>query len=170
MYLYEEYLSRKNLNSNGLKHTDKAYIFFGPHSLLSIKWTQKFTNPGVYEISECCLKNKNVKVLSTNRVFWEEYHSFIGLWHSRNKNNLIFDRSKIFEFTWHFFLRKYEKSLTEYLAEVFETIDPDNSERVLKIADFLEKLTQEKPDISNFWESRLSSIFSHYAYWMKELA
>jgi len=171
MELCDEYVSRMGLNPVFPMRVRKGFVFFGEDNrLLVVKWVQDGPTPGSYEFSECILENK-VRSVRTEEVSWEEYDSYVLEWLDSHKT-LVFDKSVVLNLAWEFFLRRNDSLFSELYdpAEIYETVNPLSSSRCLAIADFLEKVLRDRPEVYKSWSSKIGDVVSCYMHWLKGMA
>jgi len=168
--LCEEYLLRNSLRPNHARHVDRGFLYFeGGSKLLAIEWVSPLPHPGYYEISECVLKRQCHKINSI-RVEWNEYESHLLSWISRGRDP-VFDKSEVFDLTWHYFLRRHEETLLDALpvSSIYKTVDDNNPSRIVDCLDLVERIEPLKPEVSAFWKNRAFDVISLYCYWMRDL-
>jgi hypothetical protein len=136
---------------------------------LSIRWEQVGPHPGFYDLSECVLETK-CRVIRSDRVEWDDYEERLLSWKS-SVVEIVSDKTKIFDLTWQYFLRRHESEFLHLfpLSDIHATIDPSNKSRLVRCADFLESLSNRCSQLSNFWHSRAFEIVSLYCHWLVRL-
>lgn len=169
MKLWEDYALRCGLTDPQVKHVSKGFSFFGEDKkLLVIRWRQDKCHPGFYEISECAFQNR-IRLLSQKNISWDDYEDYIFSW--CRSNVIVFDKIKVFDFVWEFFIRKndifFSSNYDPY--EIYPTLDKENSKRLVCAFDFLEKIKVRNLSIYDMWNSKLSDIIFKYNYWMSSL-
>lgn len=170
MRLYEEYLHRSGLRPLHARHQRKGFLYFNDGDLLlSLSWINSGNHPGYYDFCECKLDTK-CRIIKSHRVDWDEYESWFISWLSTSRK-IIFDKKKIFDLTWEYFLRRNEDSLigSISLSEIYSTIDPHNPHRLLNRFELLDKMRDRNQAVADFWHSRALDIVSLYCHWVAEL-
>jgi hypothetical protein len=170
MRLCEEYLCRKGLKVECAVHVRKGFVYFeGGAKLLSIRWEQAGAHPGFYGLSECALERR-CRVLRSERVEWEDYEARLIEWKS-SAGDILSDRTRIFDLTWQYFLRRHESDLVGLfpLSALHATIDPSNRSRPVQCAELLEAVGRRLPHAAEFWHSRAFDVISSYCHWLVRL-
>lgn len=170
MRLSEEYLLRNSLNPRHARHVARGFLYFQDgRRLLSIEWVAHGPHPGFYEVSECVLE-RVCRTLSSARVEWDEYESYLVDWRSR-ATDLVFDKQKIFDLTWRYFLRRHESVILGVLplSCILKTIDESNPQRIVDCLGMVERLDALDSSLSGFWRSRAFEVVSLYCHWMKDI-
>lgn len=168
MRLCEEYLLRNSLAPRCARHVTKGFLYFeGGARLLAIEWIQPSPRPGFYEVSECEL-GRTCRTLSSTRVEWDDYESHVAAW-AAAASGAVFDKRKVFDLTWQYFLRRHERDLvgTVAVSDIYRTVDDSNDSRLVDCFDLLESLSARAPAVAEFWRSRAFQIVSLYCYWME---
>lgn len=167
MRLCEEYLLRNSLDPKHARHVPKGFLYFeGGQRLLCIEWANHGPHPGFYEISECEL-GKTCKTLRSHRVQWEDYETHILSWLEQGRSP-VFDKTKIFDLTWQYFMRRHEKDVAGLLplSEIYKTLDVENPSRLVDCLSLIERLSVDRPHAADFWRKRAFDIVSLYCHWM----
>jgi hypothetical protein len=165
--LCDEYLLRNSLEPRCARHVHKGFLYFEEgRRLLCIEWANHGPHPGFYEFSECEL-GRRCRTLSLKRVQWEEYESHLVSWVG-SASGLVFDKTKVFDLTWQYFLRRHEDSLVGLvpLSEIYGTADENNPSRLVDCMALLERVSVVLPEAVKFWHSRAFDIVSLYCHWL----
>lgn len=169
MRLCDEYLVRNGIEVNYARYIRRGFVYFrGGERLLSIEWNESGAHPGYYDLSECVLETR-CRVLSSRRVEWDEYEERLVEW--RRSEDIVLDKSLIFDLTWSYFLRRHESVLIREfpLSQIHATIDRRNESRLLECARVLEVLSERAPKAADFWHSKAFDIVSLYCHWIGSL-
>jgi hypothetical protein len=170
MRLCDEYLARMGVKADYAVHVGKGFVYYeGGSRLLSVRWEQAGPHPGFYELSECVLETR-CRILRSERVEWDEYEGRLLDWKS-SAGELVSDKTKVFDLTWQYFIRRHESELMGLfpLSRIHATIDPSNRSRIVGCAELLDVLAERSPHISDFWHSRAFEIVSLYCHWLVRL-
>ena len=170
MRLCEEYLHRIGIKADCAVHVRRGFLYFdGGERLLSISWNEVGPHPGFYEFSECSLDTR-CRVLSSERVDWEDYESHLISWKA-SAGGVVFDKARVFDLTWQYFLRRHEEVIMGALplSMIHSTIDPSNKSRIVDCMSLVESLSSVAPEASEFWRSRAFDIISLYCHWLARL-
>jgi hypothetical protein len=149
-----------------LRHCSKFFLFFNSGSdLLSCKWIQEGSS-GYYEFCECKL-GKTVKVLKKDKVEWDGYEAFLKGWLDCH-GGLVFDKTKIFNIVWEFFVVRNDKWLSSQYDPfvVYDTLSGDERIRMLRAMDIVEEILKSNTNVSTFWNGKAMEIVSRYAHWV----
>jgi hypothetical protein len=169
MKLCEEYCIRNSNIKPQIKHVSQGFCFFGEEqNLLIIKWQQHGCHPGFYDFHECVLQDR-IRLKYQKLVAWDEYEDYVLSW--CKSNSILFNKTKIFETVWEFFVKRNESFLAENYnpQEVFVTLDEESKERTVSIINFIEKLQAKHPFVYDIWQHKISNIIFNYNHWMRGL-
>lgn len=168
MRLCDEYSERMGLGRLYLRHSARFFLFFDEGDrLLSCKWVHNNVSCGHYEFSECLL-GRTVNSLGRSRVEWDDYENFLSRWLGSH-GGLVFDKAKVFDLAWLFFLRRNDRPLSS-LADpeaIYSTLDESNKFRGRVALELLESISAVAPVVYDFWHARASKIVSSYAHWLE---
>jgi hypothetical protein len=142
-----------------LRHSARFFLFFEDgDKLFSCKWIHNNSSCGHYEFCESSL-GKSVSRLRSEEVEWDEYEVFLSGW-LRSNGGFVFERAKIFDLTWSFFLRRNDRFLADSLNPmlVYESLNAP--------ATALDLVSKTGLEAAGFWNSKASEIISKYAHWL----
>lgn len=166
MRLCDEYCQRMGLAPLVLRHSSKFFMFFDNGArLLSSRWINSANSMGYYEVCECRLTSV-VAVDSKERVEWSDFEKFIDGW-LNSHSGLVFDRAKIFDLVWDFFVRRNDRFLSVNYdpALVHSTLDSSNPDRSSAAMDMVQEIMSMNCDAGRFWNDKAQEILSRYAHW-----
>ena len=164
MRLCDEYCERMGLEKLFLRHSSRFFLFFEDgDKLFSCKWIHNNSSCGHYEFCESSL-GRSVSRLRSEEVEWDEYEAFLAGW-LRSNGGLVFERAKIFDLTWSFFLRRNDRFLASSMNPmlVYESVKASNKTRSATALDIVSEASLEA---AGFWNSKASDIISKYAHWL----
>lgn len=167
MRLCDEYCQRMGLAPLVLRHSSKFFVFFNDGAkLFSCRWINSSSSLGYYEACECRLTSV-VAVDSREKVEWDHFEKFMDGW-LRNHSGLVFDRARIFDLVWDFFVRRNDRFLSANYDPllIYSTLDASNPGRSSLAMDVVQEILSMDCDAGRFWESKAQEILSRYAHWL----
>lgn len=167
MRLCDEYSERMGLGRLFLRHSSRFFLFFDDgERLFSCKWIHNNSSCGHYEFSENIL-GRTVSLVRRDEAEWDEYEDFLAGWLGSH-DGLVFDRLKVFDLSWMFFLKRNDRFLSSNVdpSAVYATVDKSNPLRSVAALDLVGRISSSNLEVARFWNSRSSEIISKYAHWL----
>ena len=194
MFLFEEYLTRNQIDIPYVKATNNSSVFYrhgDTWAILSLRYLEQGNHPG-YHIARymepqgsrfdrygndrtgCTLR----KVKEDDIVYWDNYQIYLTNWSkSIHKTDIAASELDARLAAWEICLQCFDTLLTPYANSelFFNTINLDLSptKRYNYVEQMLHLIRREERGknqvLAHFWEDDLANFYRNYATWLVKL-
>lgn len=117
MKIFEEYISRHNLNFPIIHHCNRGVVVLENDLIINIFWQNQKNTIGFYRFNECLIRHNYIRPFKFHKIYWDDYEDFIKIWVKNNNVKALKNNFEVFNFFSKIFLKSNQikiKNPTRY--------------------------------------------------------